>query len=136
MKASLAQLARRRMAALPPGPPHPALQEAKVAFFEALVNRDHAALKAAQATMARYSRPEPPMSPAQRAAAAAKFAPRLRFLSKWVVALRERREEEARGVVFPQPTPEEEAESRALGERFARWVGGDDSAGPFEWDLP
>ena len=48
------------------------------------------------------------------------------------LALRERRAEEARGVVHPQPTPEERVEMEVLGERFARWVGGDDSAGPFE----
>lgn len=80
MKASLAQLARRRLAVLPPGPPHPALQEAKVAFFEAMVNRDHAAMKAARATMDRYAQPGPTKTPAERAAADAKFAPRRRFL--------------------------------------------------------
>ena len=93
MKASLAQLARRRLAVLPPGPPHPEVQEAKVAFFEAKVNRDLAARKAAKATMNRYARTEPTKTPAERAAASAKFAPRLRLLSKWILALRERREE-------------------------------------------
>ena len=101
MKASLAQLAKRRLAVLPPGPPHPALLQAKVDFFEGIVNQDQAAVKEARAVMDRYARPEPRTSPAERAAAAAKFAPRLRFLSKWVVALRERRAEEARGVVHP-----------------------------------
>ena len=132
MKVSLAQIARRRLAVLPPGPPHAALLQAKADFFDALVNRDQAALKAAQATMERYSRPEPPLSPAGRAAAAAKFAPRLRFLSRCVVTVRERLAEEARGVVHPEATPEELGAGKILAARVTRWLGGDDSAGPFE----
>lgn len=128
----LAELARRRLAVLPLGPPHPALQKAKVELFEALVNRDQRAAREASDVMARYSRPERRLSPAERAAASAKRAPRIRFLVKWVFALRERREEEARGIVHQQATSEEVAEGKVLIERVRRYLGGDDSAGPFE----
>jgi hypothetical protein len=62
-----------------PSPPAPAeLQQAKVDFFEALVNRDQRAARAASTVMARYSRPERRLSPAE----AEKRAPRMRFLVK------------------------------------------------------
>jgi hypothetical protein len=128
MKGALAELARRRLRSLP-SPPAPAeLQQAKVAFFEALVNRDQRAARDASAVMARYSRPERRLSPAE----AEKRAPRMRFLVKWLGALRERRDEEARGIVHARPTPEQEAEAKMVMERLTRWMAGDESAGPFE----
>jgi hypothetical protein len=50
---------------------------------------------------------------------------------KWVDALRERRDEERRGIFRPAPTLEEQREATAVAERFGRWLKGDDSAGPF-----
>ena len=128
MKSSLAQLARKRLAVLPPAPQSPAVQQAKVDFFEALVARNTHAAKAAMDIIRRHARPGPELSPAERA----KRSQRVRVLAAYVVELRKRREEDARGVVRPVPTPEEVAETNALGERFGRWMAGDDSAGPFE----
>jgi hypothetical protein len=92
-------LARRRLRSLPPGPPPAELQQAHADFFEALISRNHRAAHAAHAVIARYARPEPPLSVAERA----KRDQRTKALLKWVCALRELREEEARGVVRPSP---------------------------------
>lgn len=128
MKSSLAQLARQRLAVLPPAPPSAAVQQAKVDFFEALVARNNVAAKAAMSIIQRHARPGPELSPAERA----KRSQRVRVLAALVVELRKRREEDARGVVRPDPTPEEIDEGRALADRFTRWMSGDESAGPFE----
>lgn len=120
MKATLADLARSRLRFLPPRPPHPALRQAKVDFFEALVNRNPRGAKDASAIMAQYARPEPPLSMAGRE----KRRQRTRFLAKWVWALRERKDEEARGIVHPKPTPEEAAAAEEALEQLKRWLAG------------
>jgi hypothetical protein len=60
MKASFAELASRRLGSLPPGPPPPELQQAKVDFIEAVISRNYRAAQAAYAVIAQYGRPEPP----------------------------------------------------------------------------
>jgi hypothetical protein len=62
----------------------------------------------------------------------AKRQQRTAALVKWVEALRERRDEERRGIFRPAPTLEAQREATAVAERFGRWLKGDDSAGPFE----
>ena len=106
----------------------PAVLQAKVDFFEALVSRNAVEAKRAFAVMAPYARSAPRLTPA----AQAKQDKRTAALVKVVGALRERRDEEARGVVYPQPTPEQRAEAKSVLDRFTRWRAGDDSAGPFE----
>jgi hypothetical protein len=120
-----ADLARRRLEALPAGPPTAVLQQAKVDFIEALISRNYRAAQSANAVIACYGRPEPPLSAAGRA----KREQRHRSLLEWVGALRELREEEARGIVRSPPQPEQ-IEARAVAERFRRWLAGDDSAFP------
>ena len=78
--------------------------------------------------IARYARPEPPVSTAERA----KRVLRTKALLKWIDATRELREQDARGVVRPPLEPEQLVEATAVMERFRRWLAGDDSAGPFE----
>jgi len=116
------------MQAMPPGPEPAALTQAKLAFFEALVDRNQRGAREAHAVFARYKRPEPRLTGAELA----KREQRTRALVKWVEALRERRDEEKRGIFRPAPTPEEQREATAVAERFGRWLRGDDSAGPFE----
>jgi hypothetical protein len=118
-----ADLARRRLKALPAGPPTAALQQAKVDFIEALISRNYRGAQAANAVIACYGRPEPPLSAAERA----KREERHRSLVTWVGALRELREEEARGIVRPPPQPGQVAEARALVERFRRLLADADS---------
>ena len=113
---------------MPALPPSPELQEANAAFVEALITRSSRDAHAAYSVIARYARPEPPVSTAERA----KRELRTKALLKWIDAIRERREQDARGVVRPPPKPEQEAEAKATMERFRRWLAGDDSAGPFE----
>ena len=74
--------------------------------------------------------PEPPLSVAERA----KRDQRTSVLLKWVCALRELREEEARGIVRPLPTQEQPVEAKALMDRFRRWLAGDDGELPQSWD--
>jgi hypothetical protein len=62
-----AGMARRRLRTLPPGPPPPELLQAKADFIEAVISRNYRAAKAANAVIARCSRPEPPPSSAERA---------------------------------------------------------------------
>ena len=114
---------------MPPEPPSPELRQAWVDFIEALISRNHSAAHAAHAVIARYARPEPPLSAAEQA----KRDQRTKFVVKWVCALRERREEETRGVVRPPLTPEQLDEAKPVMDRLRRWFAGDDSAGPFEW---
>ena len=128
MKRLLAGLARGRLQSMPALPPSPELQEANAAFVEALITRSSRDAHAAYRVIARYARPEPPISTAERA----KRELRTKALLKWIGAIRERREQDARGVVRPPPKPEQEAEAKATMERFRRWLAGDDSAGPFE----
>jgi hypothetical protein len=82
------------MQALPPGPEPAELMQAKVAFFEALVDRNQRGAREAYAVLARYERPEPPPTRAELD----KRQQRVRALAKWVEALRERRDEERRGI--------------------------------------
>ena len=128
MKRLFAGLARRRLQSMPAEPPSPELQEANAAFIEALVSRSSRDAQAAYRVIARYARPEPPISAAERA----KRDLRTKALVKLIVALRERREQDARGVVRPPPEPEQQVQAKATMERFRRWLAGDDSAGPFE----
>ena len=92
-----ADLARRRLRSQPPGPPPAELQQAKVDFVEAVISRNYRAAQAANAVIARYARPEPPLSAAERE----RRDQRHSALVNWLCALRELREEEARGVVRP-----------------------------------
>ena len=71
------------------------------------------------------SRPEPPVSTAERA----KRDLRTKALLKWIGAIRERREQDARGVVRPPPDPEQQVEAKATMERFRRSLAGDDKRG-------
>jgi len=96
-----------------------------VDFFEAVISRNHSAATAAYALIARYARPEPPFSAAERE----KRDQRHSALVNWLCALRELREEEARGIVRPPPTQRQVVEAKALMDRFRRWLAGDDSAG-------
>jgi hypothetical protein len=123
-----ADLAPRRLQTLPPGPPSPELLQAKGDFMEAVISRNYRAAQAANAVIARYARPEPPPSAVERA----KREQRYKALVAWIVALRELREEEARGIVRPPPQPGQVVEAKAVMDRFRRWLAGDDSAGPFE----
>jgi hypothetical protein len=121
--ASFAELARRRLSSLPPGPPPRELQQATVDFIEAVVSRSFRAAQAANAVIARYGRPEPPLSPAE----VARRAQRHKALVDWVCALRALAEEGARGIVRPQPTTEQLAEARAGLDRFrCRLAGGEE----------
>jgi hypothetical protein len=120
-----AELARRRLRSQPLGPPPPELQQAKVDFIEAVINRNYSAAQAANAVIARYARPELPLSAAERA----KRDQRHSALVAWVVALRELRDEEARGAVGLPPTPEQLVESRAVLDRLTHGILDDDSAG-------
>ena len=124
-----AELARRRLGALPPGPPPAELQQAKVDFIEAVISRNYRAAEAAHAVIARYARPEPPLSTAERA----RREQRHSALVAWVAALRELREEEARGIVRLPPTPEQLVEAKALKDRFRRWLAGGDGELPQSW---
>jgi hypothetical protein len=128
MTQTLAELARRRLQSLPPGLPPEELQQAKTDFFEAVVRGNHRAAQAAHVIITRYARPEPPLSAAERA----KRDLRTQALAKWVCALRDLREDEARGVVRPPLQPEQVAQAKDVVNRFRRWLAGDDSAGPFE----
>ena len=123
-----AEAARQRLQCRPAGVESPAVLQAKVDFFEAVVSRNAVAAKRAFAVMEPYTRRATRLTPA----AQAKQDQRTAALAKWVWALRERREEEARGIVHPQRTPEQEAAGRVVVDRFKRWLAGDDSAGPFE----
>jgi hypothetical protein len=67
MKASFADLARRRLGSLPPGAPTAELQQAKADFIEAVISRNYRAAWAANAVIARSGRPEPAPAPAERA---------------------------------------------------------------------
>ena len=136
MKTLLAALARRRLQSLPRAPPCAELRQANVDYFEGLVSRDYRAVRAAQAVAARYEGPQRVLSPVVRAAADEKFAPRARVLAAWVRDLREQREEQASGILSPpeQLTAEEEREQDAFLGRFKRWLGGDDAAGPFQYE--
>ena len=87
MKRLFAGLARRRLQSMPAEPPSPEQQEAKVAFFEAVVSRSYRDAQAAYRVIARYARPEPPISAAERA----KRALRTKALLKWIDAMRELR---------------------------------------------
>ena len=69
-----------------------------------------------------------PLTPA----AQAKLTQRTNVLVQWVWALRERRDEETRGIVHPPPTPEQMVEAGVVVDRFKRWLAGDDNAGRFE----
>ena len=62
-----AGLARRRLQSRPAEPPSPELQEAKVAFFEAVVSRSARDAQAAYRVIAGYAPPEPPISAAESA---------------------------------------------------------------------
>jgi hypothetical protein len=124
-----ADLARRRREALPPGPPSAELQQAKADFIEALISRNCRAAKVAYAVIARSTRPELPLSVAERE----RRSRRMSALVKCVCALRKLREEEARGLVRPPPTPEQLGVSRAV---LNRWLAGDDSAGQEEVPQP
>ena len=66
------------------------------------------------------------------AAERAKRDLRTKALLKWIDAMRELREQDARGVVRPPPEPEQLVQAKVTMERFRRWLAGDDSAGPFE----
>jgi hypothetical protein len=126
---TLAEGARARLAGLRRQGIDPAVvQQAKVDFFNALVDRNPAEAKRASAVLSAASPPGPALSPSARA----RMRPRTAALAKWVWALRERRDQEARGVVYPPPTPEQQAAGRDVAARFKRWLAGDDSAGPFE----
>ena len=120
----LAEVARQRLHCRPAAAESPAVLQAKVDFFEALVSRNAVEAKRAFAVIASYARSAPRLLAKQDRRTAA--------LVKLVGALRERRDEEARGVVYPQPTSEQRAEAKSVLDRFKRWLAGDDSAGPFE----
>ena len=130
MKASIRALAAARLneRTVAAWDESPAVLQAKVDFFEALVSRNAREAKRACAVMGPYAKGTPPLTPA----AQAKQDRRTAALMKWVCAERKRREEEARGVIRPTPTPEQVAAGREAAERFKRWLAGDDSAGPFE----
>jgi len=119
VKASFANLARRRLRTLPPGPPTAELQQAKADFIEAVISRNYRAAQAAHAVIAQYARPEPPLSATERER-------RYKAVVEWVHALRELREEETRGIVRPPSTPEQVAEARAGLERFKRLLASDE----------
>jgi hypothetical protein len=123
-----ADAARQRLQCLPVGVETPAVLQAKVDFFEALVNGNAAEAKRAFAVLEPSARRAPRLGPA----AQARQDQRTGALGMLLRGLRDRREAEARGVVYPPPTPEQEAESRVVMDRFTRWLAGDDSAGPFE----
>jgi hypothetical protein len=123
-----AEAARQRLQCLPRGVESPAVLQAKVDFFEALVNGSEAEAKRAFAVLAPSARRAPRLGPA----AQARQDLRTGALAKLLRGLRDRREAEARGVVYPPPTPKQEAEGRVVVERFTRWLAGDESAGPFE----
>ena len=93
-----------------------------------MVSRNCRDAQAAYRVIARYARPEPPISAAERA----KRDRRTSVLVKWIVALREQREAEAQGVVRPPLEPAQMVEADAVVERFRRWLAGDDSVGTFE----
>jgi hypothetical protein len=124
-----ADLARCRLRTPPPGPPTAELQQAKVDFIEALISRNYRAAQAANAVIARYARPEPPLPVAERE----RRARRLSALVTYVCALRELREEEARGLVRPPPTPEQLVVSKAV---LNRWLAGYDGVGQEEGPQP
>ena len=121
----LAEAARQRLHCRPAVVESPAVLQAKLDFFEAVVSRNAVEAKRAFAVMAPYARSAPRLTPA----AQAKQDKRTAALVKLVGALRERRDEEARGVVYPQPTPEQQAEAKSVLDRFKLWLAGDDSAG-------
>ena len=125
MKSSFPELARRRLRVLPPGPPPPELEQAKLDFWEAVISRNYRASQAACEVIARHARPERPLSAAERA----KRELRNRALCNFVDKVRELRDEDERGVVRPPATPEQVAAARAELARFRRWLDGDDSAG-------
>ena len=128
MKRLFAGLARRRLQSMPAERPSPELQEAKVAFFEAVVSRSYRDAQAAYRVISRYVRPEPRVSATERA----KRNQRTSALVKWICALREQREADARGVVRHPLEPEQLIEANAVMVRFCRWLAGDDSVGTFE----
>ena len=128
MRATFAELARRRVRLLPLPPETEELQQAKLDFFNALVDRNQREAHRARAVMDRYARPERPQTDAERV----KSEPRVRAVARLIREMRDLRDEEARGIVRPQPTPEQQAEAEATKARFKRWMAGDDSAGPFE----
>ena len=121
-----ARLAGLRRAGVDPG----VVQQAKVDFFNALVDRNQAAAKRASAVLSAASPAAPALSPF----AHARLQQRTELLAKWFCALRERREEEARGITRPEAvrSPEEEEQGREVLGRFKRWLAGDDRAGSFE----
>lgn len=128
MKASFADLARRRLATLPHGPPSPGAEQAKADFIEAFINRDQRAARAACELMSTDSRPPPPLSAAERAKREPRYNAFLNFLS----IMRQLRDEEKLGIVRPPPTPEQQAEGKVWLDQYVRWIRGDDSVGPFE----
>ena len=83
MKRLFAGLARRRLQSMPAEPPSPEQQEANGAFLEALVSRNCRDAQAAYRVIARYARPEPPISAAERA----KRDLRTKALLKWIDAV-------------------------------------------------
>ena len=110
----LAEAARQRLQYRPAAVESPAVLQANLDFFEAVVSRNAVEAKRAFAVMAPYARSVPRLTPA----AQAKQDKRTAALVKLVGALRERRDEEARGVVYPQPTPEQRAEAKSVLDRF------------------
>ena len=85
----LAEAARRRLHCRPAVVESPAVLQAKVDFFEAVVSRNAVEAKRAFAVMAPYARSAPRLTPA----AQAKRDKRTAALVKLVGALRERRDE-------------------------------------------
>ena len=63
-------------------------------------------------------------------AAQAKLTQRTNVLVQWVWALRERRDEETRGIVHPPPTPEQMVEAGVVVDRFKRWLAGPNDPPP------
>ena len=119
---ALADAARRRLERLPSVAASPAVLQAKVAFFDAVVDQDYAKARAAFAVFA-------PVGPTRWSPPDSKIGQRVAALVKWVEAIRAQR---LAGVVRPPSTPEQIEQGRATVARFGRWLAGDDSAGPFE----
>ena len=132
MRSLFAEAARRRMQQRDDGYQPERLREAQQEFAEAVIERDLPRARRAHGLIAQYSPRRPPPTRAERE----KQAPRMKALLALVAGLQQHRLDEKRGVARPERSPDQIAEGAVVLDRFKRWMGGDDSAGPFEVEGP
>jgi hypothetical protein len=131
-RTSFAEIAKHRLDARPllPSPELDEHRRAKEAFTKALIIGDYPTARAAGNLMVKHM----PRAGRRTYEERRRSQGRARFVFQWLEAVRERRYLVERGLlVVPALTPDQQREAAAVRARLQRWLGGDESAGPFEW---